>query len=190
MIESNVAQRKEAHKDPQEAIREAYQQMIAQLSDIKRLMGEVAAELARLEEQIAELSAQLDALEKEAERCVADGDDEGARAALGKRRKLQERLAGLKMKAQATQRKLKGLQDARALLREQVDDFQENRDEKATRLAAANADVLLKKASAAIDSATKDALDDISEQVRIVEAQAELNETIDEQLERLKNTRG
>lgn len=188
IVASNLADHKERSQDPKDQMEVAYQEMIASLSEVKSLIGEVAAAHQRLVADITELERQVEQLEHEAGEAVLKDDDARARELLTRRQKIQEKLAELRVREIVAKQKLDRLHDAAEDLRSEVRDFRDQRDDLQEKLSSASASLAMKKATAAIHDVAHETLNGLDDQVRIAEARAELSESIEEQLERLKQS--
>ena len=193
LAESELNDRKERKQqggDPQAQVAVLFQQIVGQVAEVKRLLGEVAYAHQKLQREIAEVKAKMDDLERQAKEALEGGDEERARELLVKRRHQADRLVEMEARERVLRKRLEHLQDAYDELREQADGFEGKRDEAEARVAAASAQLALKKASEAVSFDVDRALEGVAEQARIAEARAEMSESIEQQLERLERERG
>ena len=181
-------------KEPslKEQLSAQYQEILSQVSDIKLWIGDVASQVQRLENQIESLLVQEQDLENEAEHALLAGDEDTAKEALTKRRRVAEKRLSLQERVQVLKNKLKQLQDAQESLREQAQEFTQRRDELEADLSAASAKIWLQKTSDKLKDAKTHGLTDLEEVVRTAQVHEELLTSIDEEFERLlrKTTNG
>lgn len=190
IVEANMADRREKERDPGEDLQAVYQQMITEVSGVKQLIGEVALAHERAAAEVAQLEKRMDDLEEEAKDALRNGDEDRARDRLNKRRQISEKLEAAKAKESVLRRKLQDVQDAYENLREQVHHFRDQRDDAEGRAYAAEARLAVQQARAATEHTGEQALAKLADGAAIAEAQTELHESVDEQLERLMRESG
>lgn len=194
IVESHVEDAKEKAADkattPEDRMQAAYLQMVNQVGDVKRQLGELEYAQSTLKQELADADAKLDALMKEAEAALAEGDEERARGRLARRKTVADRRADIAARLKSTQSGVDHLKDALEDMRDLVVKFRDERASLDVRLHTAQAEQAVARAQQAMSKSGTDALAKAAQQVREQEAMAEMHETIDQQLERLMREKG
>lgn len=186
IVESELKDRQERRVPPEAQAQSVYERMIGSVSDIKRMIGEVAAAHERALQEVADLEQRHAAMEEEAREALARGDEERAREVLVKRRRVVERLEEARAREALLRRRLERLRDALDELRDEVRTFEDRRDDVAARLSSASAQAALGKAESALREDSAHGLEGLEDAARMAEARADLSGGIDEELERLR----
>ncbi len=185
IVQAGIEDRKEQHNDPHMQVQITFQEMIVQVGEVKRMVGEIAAAKVRVQHEIEQLDVRLAGYEDEAKQALQQGDEVRARERLQKRQPLKEKRVALKEHEQTLQQKLEHLQDAVEELSEHVRAFRDARDEAQTRLASAQGALAVQKALAMAQDAKENVLTKAQDEARLAEARVELTESIDQEFERL-----
>lgn len=186
IVESEWKDRQEHSVPPEAQAQAVYEQMIGRVSDIKRVIGEVAAAHERAQHEVADLEQRHAAMEEEAREALARGDEERAREVLVKRRRVAERLEDARAREEQLRRRLERLRDALDELRGEVRTFEDRRDDVTARLSGASAEAALAKAESAVREEAERGLAGLEDAARVAEARADLSGGIDEELARLR----
>jgi len=189
VVESELHDRKDKAQTPEEALQAAQLKMMEQVGEVKQQLGEIEYAHAAVARQLDESADQLATLQEEAEQALQAGDEERARNRLTRRQSVVAHRAELAARAKVLESTRARLSDALEELRDQLSQFRDQRAAIDGRYRTAEADLALHKAQQALTSAGSEALDLASQQAREVEARAELSETIEQQLERLRQDR-
>ncbi|RKN86070.1 PspA/IM30 family protein [Paenibacillus ginsengarvi] len=96
IMASNINALQEKSGDPEKEIEEFMRGLHLDLGKVRSETASVLAEERRAERALADCQAEMSKLQKYAEKCVADGNDEGARKFLEKKAPLQEKEAQLR----------------------------------------------------------------------------------------------
>jgi phage shock protein A len=189
IVESEWKDRQERRVPPEAQAQAVYERMIGSVSDIKRMIGEVAAAHERAQQEVAGLEDRHAAMEEEAREALSRGDEERAREVLVKRRRVAERLEEAQEREAQLRRRLERLRDALDELRDEVRTFEDRRDDVAARLSGASAQAALAKAESALREDAERGLAGLEDEARVAEARADLSGGIDEELARLREGR-
>lgn len=185
IVQAHAEDYKEQHKDPHAELQMTFQEMVVQVGEVKRMVGEIAAAVLRLQRQIEQLEAKLADYETQAKEALVQGDETRARERLQKRQQVKEKIEGLRQHEKELRGKLEHLKDAQEELSEHVKDFRDARDDAQTRLASAQGVLAVQKALTLAQDAKDHALTAVQDEARVAEAKTELTQSIDQEFERL-----
>ncbi|PWI58066.1 PspA/IM30 family protein [Sulfoacidibacillus thermotolerans] len=185
IVQASVEERNLQQSDPRDQLQAVFQDMLVQVGEVKRLIGEVAAYQVRLEHELKRLEESMADYETQAKEALEQGDEPRAREHLRKRQSVKNKFAATSQQEQMIRRKLEQLRDAKNELSEQVQAFREARDEAQMRLAAANGALAIQTALTLANDAKSHALEQIQDEARVAEARIEVTESIDQEFDRL-----
>ncbi len=173
-------------ESPADTLAYAYERQLELLQQARRSVVEVATARRRLQLQAARYREDADRLRGEAEAAVERGDDEAARAVLGRRHLALAQLDDLEQQMANLQREEQRLADAEARLAAQIEAFRTRKELLGARYSVAEAQVRVGEALSGLSREMGDvalATQRMEEQTRELEARAAaVGEMVDEGL--------
>lgn len=131
---------------------DTYREQLAHLQRVRRGVADVTTSRKRVEVRLRQLEQQSSTFDEQAREAVARGDDDAARAALGRKVGLEEALADLRERHAALQGEEATITDAATRLEQNIEDFRLRRDTLTARQSAAEARSHLTSADSGITS--------------------------------------
>ncbi|MGQ2911275.1 PspA/IM30 family protein [Aeromicrobium sp.] len=131
---------------------DTYRGQLAHLQRVRRGVADVTTSRKRVEVRLRQLEQQSSTFEGQAREAVARGDDDAARAALGRKVGLEEALADLRERHAALQKEEATITDAATRLEQNIEDFRLRKDTLTARQSAAEARSQLTSADSGITS--------------------------------------
>jgi phage shock protein A len=138
--------------DLRASLDDTYKGQLAHLQKVRRGVADVTTSRKRVEVRLRQLEQQAATLDTQAREAVQRGDDDAARAALGRKVGLEESLADLRERHAALRQEEATITDAATRLEQSIEDFRLRKDTLTARASAAEARSQLTSASGGITS--------------------------------------
>lgn len=131
---------------------DTYRGQLAHLQKVRRGVADVTTSRKRVEVRLRQLEQQAEALDAQAREAVTAGDDDAARAALGRKVTLEDALSDLRERHAALRQEEATITEAATKLEQGIEDFRLRRDTLTARQSAAQARSELTSAGSGITS--------------------------------------
>ena len=130
----------DAAEKPDEMLDLSYNQMLEQITEMRRALVSIAASRKRIELQESQLRQSVDHLQAQAKAALAEGREDLAREALSRRGAAQAQIDGMEDQRQQLTEEEQKLEPALAQLQEKVNHFRTQKEVLKAQYTAASAD--------------------------------------------------
>lgn len=144
-------------EDPRETLDLSYQKQLESLQQVRRSVADVTTAKKRIELQAGQLQQQADKLQQQAKAALAQGNEDLAREALGRRAALAEQLTGLQTQHEQVAGQEEKLVATAQQLQARVDSFRTQKETMKASYTAAEAQTKIGEAVSGISESMSDA---------------------------------
>ena len=147
----------DAAEKPDEMLDYSYDQMLDQITQVKRGLVTIAASRKQLELQEQQLQHSVDHLNDQAKAALAQGKEDLAREALSRKAAAQQQIDGLEPQHQQLTEEEQKLEQTLAALQQRVNDFRSKKEVLKAQYSAAQAESSINESVTGISSTYSDA---------------------------------
>ena len=147
----------DAAEKPDEMLDYSYDQMLDQITQVKRGLVTIAASRKQLELQEQQLQHSVDHLQDQAAAALAQGREDLAREALSRKAAAQQQIDGLEPQHQQLTEEEQKLEQTLAALQQRVNDFRSKKEVLKAQYSAAQAESSINESVTGISSTYSDA---------------------------------
>jgi phage shock protein A len=147
----------DAAEKPDEMLDYSYDQMLDQITQVKRGLVTIAASRKQLELQEQQLQHSVDHLQEQAAAALAQGREDLAREALSRKAAAQQQIDGLEPQHQQLTEEEQKLEQTLAALQQRVNDFRSKKEVLKAQYSAAQAESSINESVTGISSTYSDA---------------------------------
>jgi phage shock protein A len=165
----------DAAEKPDEMLDLSYEQMLDQLTRVRRGLVDIAASRKQIELQAQQLQHSVDHLQDQAKAALAQGRDDLAREALSRKAAAQAQIAGLEPQHEQLTEEEGKLEQALATLQERVNAFRSQKEVLKAQYTAASAESSVNESVAGISGTLGDsgaALERAQDKIATMQARA------------------
>jgi phage shock protein A len=147
----------DAAEKPDEMLDYSYEQMLDQITKVRRALVDIAASRKQLELQEQQLQHSVDHLNDQAKAALAQGNEELAREALNRKAAAQQQIDGLEPQHQQLTEQEQKMEQTLAALQTKVNNFRSQKEVLKAQYTAAQAESSVNESAAGISSTFGDA---------------------------------
>lgn len=165
----------DAAEKPDEMLDLSYDQMLDQITRVRRALVDIAASRKRIELQEAQLGHSADHLQDQAKAALAEGREDLAREALSRKAAAQAQIDGMEAQHQQLTEEESKMEQALAALQEKVNHFRTQKEVLKAQYTAASAVSSVNESAAGISTGISDtgaALDRAQDKIATMQARA------------------
>ena len=161
IIQAKAGKALDAAEKPDEMLDLSYQQMLDQITRVRRGLVDIAASRKRIELQEQQFQHTVNHLQDQARAALAQGRDDLAREALSRRAAAQAQIDGMETEYQQLTEQEQKLEQTLAALQERVNSFRSQKEVLKAQYTAASAENAVNETAAGISSTFGDTGEDI-----------------------------
>ena len=161
IIQAKANKALDAAEKPDEMLDLSYQQMLDQITRVRRGLVDIAASRKRIELQEQQFQHTVNHLQDQARAALAQGRDDLAREALSRRAAAQAQIDGMETEYQQLTEQEQKLEQTLAALQERVNSFRSQKEVLKAQYTAASAENAVNETAAGISSTFGDTGEDI-----------------------------
>jgi phage shock protein A len=165
----------DAAEKPDEMLDLSYDQMLDQITRVRRALVEIAASRKRIELQETQLGHSVDHLQDQAKAALAEGREDLAREALSRKGAAQAQIDGMESQHQQLTEEESKMEQTLAALQEKVNHFRTQKEVLKAQYTAASAVSSVNESAAGISAGVSDtgaALDRAQDKIATMQARA------------------
>ena len=165
----------DAAEKPDEMLDLSYDQMLEQITRVRRGLVDIAASRKRIELQEAQLQHSVDHLQDQAKAALAQGREDLAREALSRKAAAQAQIDGMEAQHEQLTEEQEKLESVLAQLQEKVNAFRSQKEVLKAQYTAASAMTAADESAAGISASVSDsgaALDRAQDKIEAMQARA------------------
>ena len=147
----------DAAERPDEMLDYSYEQMLDQITNVRRALVDIAASRKQIELQEQQLQHSVDHLNDQAKAALAQGKEDLAREALNRKAAAQQQVAGLDSQRQELTEHEQKMEQTLSALQQRVNNFRSQKEVMKAQYTAASAETSVNESAAGISTTFGDA---------------------------------